>query len=115
MKNSAAHHPNINFITISHSDQPSTEKWLEAIGEAASGSVTVIVDTEREIYAKWGLGVVSWGHVLSPTGLLGIWKSGRKRAFGIDQQRVVVGGSLVGTWPLMRRVLSLGRSCNEGG
>lgn len=82
MKNAAAHHPNINFIAISHSDQLSTEKWLEAIGgpsEAASSSATVIVDVEREIYAKWGLGVVSWGHVSSPTGLLGIWKIGKEK------------------------------------
>ena len=75
MRNVTAQHPNVNFIAVSHSDQPSTEKWLEAIGgpgEAASGSVAVIVEAEREVYAKWGLGVVSWDHVLSLAGLLAV-------------------------------------------
>jgi hypothetical protein len=56
MRTAAIKHPDINFIAISHSDQPSTEKWLNAVG--GPGSVRVIVDAEREIYAKWGLGVV---------------------------------------------------------
>lgn len=67
---------------MSHRDQLSTEKWLEAIGtpgEAVSGSATVIVDAEREIYAKWGLGVLSWGYVLSLAGLLGVWKIGKEK------------------------------------
>jgi hypothetical protein len=57
MRNAIAQHPNTNFIAVSHSDQLLTEKWLEAIGapgEAVSGSATVIVDAEREIYAKKG-------------------------------------------------------------
>ncbi|KAJ6109148.1 hypothetical protein N7486_001382 [Penicillium sp. IBT 16267x] len=77
MRTAAAQHSDINFVAISHSDQQSTEKWLSAVGGA--GSVTVIVDADREIYAKWGLGVVSWGHVLSPSGMLAVLKMGREK------------------------------------
>jgi hypothetical protein len=82
MRTAAAEHPNINFIAISHSDQSSTEKWLKAIGgpgDATSGAVTVIIDAEREIYAKWGLGVVPWSHVLSLSGILRVWKIGKEQ------------------------------------
>ncbi|KAJ6156445.1 hypothetical protein N7497_005330 [Penicillium chrysogenum] len=66
--NTASQHLSINFIAISHSGHASTEKLLEAIsgpGDTSLGSVA------RENYAKGSLGVVSWGHVLSPAGLLG--------------------------------------------
>lgn len=41
-------------------------------------SVTVVVDADREIYAQWGLGTVSWSHVLSPAALVSIWNLGRE-------------------------------------
>jgi hypothetical protein len=77
MRTAATHHPDINFIAISHSDQPSTEKWLNAVG--GPGSVKVVVDAERETYAKWGLGVVPWGHVLSAAAMVNTWKLGREQ------------------------------------
>lgn len=82
MRTAAAKHPDINFITVSHSDQQSTEKWLKAVNGSDSGSgsdgssVTMIVDADRQIYAKWGLGIVSWGHILNFAGLTSIWKLG---------------------------------------
>ncbi|OJJ76020.1 hypothetical protein ASPBRDRAFT_116045 [Aspergillus brasiliensis CBS 101740] len=69
LRTAAKNHPEINFVAVSHSDQPSTERWLESIGgntESGSNPVTVIVDADRKIYAQWGLGVTSWSHVLSP-------------------------------------------------
>ncbi|KAJ5627766.1 hypothetical protein N7490_009994 [Penicillium lividum] len=77
MCTAAARHPDINFIAISHSDQSSTDKWLSAVGGA--GSVSVVVDFEREIYALWGLGVVSWSHMFSPAGLMGIFRMGKDK------------------------------------
>jgi len=77
MRTAAAQHLDINFVAVSHGDQQSTEKWLSAVGGA--GSVTVIVDADREIYAKWGLGVVSWGHVLSLSGMLAVFKMGKEK------------------------------------
>ncbi|KAJ5735226.1 uncharacterized protein N7483_000351 [Penicillium malachiteum] len=82
MRKAAAHQPDINFIAISHSNEQSTEKWLEAVGGSSetgsSASVSVVVDADREVYAKWGLGTVSWGHVLNPVGILAILKMGKE-------------------------------------
>ncbi|KAJ5094397.1 hypothetical protein N7456_010258 [Penicillium angulare] len=83
MRKAAAEHPEINFVAISHSDQQSTDKWLDAVGGSkevtSSNPVTMIVDTERKIYAKWGLGTVSWSHVLSPSGMLGVFRMGKEK------------------------------------
>ncbi|KAJ5723207.1 hypothetical protein N7488_001242 [Penicillium malachiteum] len=82
MRKAATQQPDINFIAISHSSQQSTEKWLEAVGGSSetglSASVSVVVDADREVYAKWGLGTVSWGHVLNPLGILAILKMGKE-------------------------------------
>ncbi|KUJ21003.1 uncharacterized protein LY89DRAFT_704959 [Mollisia scopiformis] len=72
----ASQHANaINFVAISHSSQSSTEKWLSAIGGA--GDVQVIVDSERAVYAKWGLGVSSAWHVLNPWSMWEVYKLGK--------------------------------------
>ncbi|KAJ5608986.1 hypothetical protein N7528_009553 [Penicillium herquei] len=82
MRKAAAQQSDINFIAISHSNQQSTEKWLEAVGgpteTGSSSSVFVVIDADREVYAKWGLGTVSWGHVLNPLGILAILKMGKE-------------------------------------
>ncbi|KAJ5917360.1 hypothetical protein N7466_010914 [Penicillium verhagenii] len=77
MRTAATEHPEINFVAVSHSDQQSTDDWLGAVGGA--GSVRVIVDADREIYASWGLGVISWGHLFSPGGLLAVFKMGKEK------------------------------------
>lgn len=77
MRTAATQHLDINFVAISHSDQQSTEKWLNDL--EGTGSVTVIVDVERQVYARWGLGVVSWGHVLNPAALVNAWKLGKEQ------------------------------------
>lgn len=57
----AEQHPAIRCIAISHSNNLSTRKWLQAIG--GHDKVHVIVDDGRTIYAKWGLGVAGWTHM----------------------------------------------------
>ncbi|PWY82161.1 hypothetical protein BO70DRAFT_336502 [Aspergillus heteromorphus CBS 117.55] len=82
LRTAASKHPDINFIAVSHSDQPSTDRWVESVGDRGNdgaNQVEVIVDAERKIYAQWGLGLSSWGHVLSPSGLASVWKLGRER------------------------------------
>lgn len=66
----------INFVALSHSNQDSTNKWLDAIGGA--GQVQVLIDPERQTYAKWGLGVSSFWHVLSPWSLWSVYKTGKE-------------------------------------
>jgi hypothetical protein len=74
MRDAASQHPDVSFIVVSHSDQGSTDRWLEAVGGA--GSVAVIVDAERATYAAWGLGTSSFWHVLSPSGLYSAYSLG---------------------------------------
>ena len=76
LRSSASSHPDVAFIAVSHSDQASTDKWLAAVGGA--GHVKVIVDSERKIYAAWGLGTSSFWHVLSPGGLWNVYKLGKE-------------------------------------
>ncbi|KAJ5888017.1 Alkyl hydroperoxide reductase subunit C [Penicillium taxi] len=72
----AAETPSIRFVAVSHSDQASTERWLEAVG-GAGDSVQVIVDAKRNLFAQWGLGVSSLWHVLNPAGLWEVYQLGR--------------------------------------
>jgi AhpC/TSA antioxidant enzyme len=65
----------ISYIAISHSDQASTDAWLSAIGGA--GNVEVIIDTDRALYAAWGLGPSSLWHVLNPAALLTVRRMGK--------------------------------------
>ena len=75
-RSAAALHRGISFVALSHSNQDSTEKWLKDVGGA--GQVQILVDPTRKSYAKWGLGVSSFWHVLSPWSLWSVYKSGRQ-------------------------------------
>ncbi|KAM0724189.1 hypothetical protein Q7P37_000071 [Cladosporium fusiforme] len=76
----ARHHADITFLAISHSSDAATQTWLHSLPQAGSepDNLNVIVDEDREAYAAWGLGVASFGHVLSPSGLYAVWKLGRE-------------------------------------
>jgi hypothetical protein len=69
-------HPDIRYIVASHSDKPSTDKWIEAVGGA--GQVEVIVDPERTTYGRWSLGMSSFWHVLNPWSMSNVLKVGRE-------------------------------------
>ncbi|KUL82338.1 hypothetical protein ZTR_10517 [Talaromyces verruculosus] len=83
IRKASSQQPDINFIAVSHSDEPSTTKWVTAVrgmGEPrSSNTVTVLVDPERKIYAQWGLGTTSWSHVLSLKALMNIIKLGSEK------------------------------------
>jgi hypothetical protein len=67
-------------VAISHSDESSTQKWLQEVGgPGAPNPVEIIVDYEREIYAAWGLGTSGVLHVLSPGGLYAVYKLGKEK------------------------------------
>ncbi|KAL3428350.1 hypothetical protein PVAG01_01859 [Phlyctema vagabunda] len=72
----AVHHPKIDFVAISHSEQEATEKWIAAVG--GKGEVQVIVDPTRELYARWGLSTSSAWHVLNPWSLYGVYRLGKE-------------------------------------
>ena len=78
LRTAAEQYPHISFIAVSHSDRIATDHWLEAL--SGSGAVQVIVDQDREIYAKWGLGASGWSHVLSLGALWSVYKLGKAEA-----------------------------------
>lgn len=67
--------PEVNFVAVSHSDQESTDKWIISIG--GQWEVQVIVDADRELYAKYGLGASSAWHVLNPWSMYSVYKLGK--------------------------------------
>jgi hypothetical protein len=104
MRETASSYPDMHFIAVSHSDQPSTLHWLEAVGGA--GHISIVIDTDRGSYAAWGLGVSSCWHVLNPWSLASVYWLGTKEgiwnkptetgtrwqssgSFGVDQSGVV--------------------------
>ncbi len=76
LRAAASAHPSITFVAVSHSDQSATDKWLQAVGGAQN--VRIIVDTERELFARWGLGVSSFWHVLNPASMWSVYKLGKE-------------------------------------
>ena len=56
---------------------------LSSGGRAAQ--VRMLVDSERKLYAQWGLGVSSFWHVLNPWSLWSLYKTGKQE--GICDRR----------------------------
>ncbi|KAI1384649.1 uncharacterized protein F4822DRAFT_433192 [Hypoxylon trugodes] len=54
----------VHFVAISHSSPEATERWVVKVG--GNWEVRVVVDYERELYSRWGLGVSNTWHVLGP-------------------------------------------------
>lgn len=77
LKDTAAHHPEVHFIAVSHSTKAHTDRWLESVG-GAGDNVGIVVDDKRTLYAAWGLGTTGWWHVLSPWALWNVFKLGRE-------------------------------------
>ncbi|CAG9944103.1 unnamed protein product [Clonostachys rosea f. rosea IK726] len=67
-------HHDIHCIAVSHSSEEATDRWLPQVG--GTWSTDVIVDEERDLYAKWGLGLSSTWHALSPSVLWSAYKLG---------------------------------------
>ncbi|KAF2853705.1 hypothetical protein T440DRAFT_389479 [Plenodomus tracheiphilus IPT5] len=71
LRATASKHPDVNFIAVSHSDRASTDRWLASLrssppstNQSPPPNLQIIIDTEREAYAAWGLGTSSFWHVL---------------------------------------------------
>ena len=80
LRETARAHRAISFIAVSHSSQSATDTWLASLPQAGSepDNLQIVVDEAREAYTAWGLGVSSFGHVLSPSGLYAVWRLGRE-------------------------------------
>lgn len=43
-----------------------------------AGQVKIVVDSDRKLYAQWGLGVSSFWHILNPWSLRSVYRTGRE-------------------------------------
>ena len=43
-----------------------------------AGQVKIVVDSDRKLYAQWGLGVSSFWHILNPWSLWSVYRTGRE-------------------------------------
>ena len=75
-RTTAASHTEMHFVAVSHSDTAATERWLASVD--GTGQVQTLVDSERTMYAQWGLGVSSFWHVLNPWSLWSVYKTGQQ-------------------------------------
>jgi hypothetical protein len=64
MRSLANRHTSIHFVAVSHCTQQATDEWLRKVGGA--WNVDMVVDESRDLYAMWGLGTSTWGHLLNP-------------------------------------------------
>lgn len=71
----------MQFVGISHSDQPATDKWLKDIGGA--GKVEVVVDDRQESFSTYGLGLSSLWAVLNPSSLSAAINLGKTEGYGV--------------------------------
>lgn len=81
LREAADQNPSICFIAVSHSDKPSTEKWLHDVG--GTGNVEVLVDDERKSFSTYGLGLSSFWAVLNPSSLRNAMFMGKEEGINI--------------------------------
>lgn len=72
LRQMAEAHPDVHCVAVSHSDKPATDKWLQSIGGEVA--VDVVVDHERQLYGRYGLGVSSMWHVFNPWSMSDVFK-----------------------------------------
>lgn len=66
----------LHCVAVSHSSPEATERWVVQVG--GNWEVEVVVDHEREMYARWGLPTSSTWHVLSPLSLYKTFQLGKQ-------------------------------------
>lgn len=76
LREASSQYPDIHCIAISHSDQASTDKWVQDVGGA--GKVEVLVDFERQSFAAYGLTASSFWAVLNPWSMSNVFTLGKQ-------------------------------------
>jgi hypothetical protein len=65
---------NVHCVAVSHSSREATERWIPQVGGV--WQTAVIVDENRDLYAKWGLGLSSTWHAFNPMALYSVYRLG---------------------------------------
>jgi alkyl-hydroperoxide reductase/thiol specific antioxidant family protein len=63
-------YPDVEFIAVSHATTNATAAWCGMLGGVER--VRIVVDTDRTLYAAWGLGLTSAGHFLGARSLAAV-------------------------------------------
>ena len=63
-------YPAVEFVAVSHATAAATASWCGTLGGMAR--VRVVVDTDRTIYAAWGLGLTDARHFLGARSLAAV-------------------------------------------
>jgi hypothetical protein len=67
--------PNVHCIAVSHSSEEATDKWLPQVG--GTWNVDMVIDEQRDLYAKWGLGISSTWHAVNPFTMWNVFSLGK--------------------------------------
>jgi hypothetical protein len=86
----ALDHPEVDVIVVSHGDRTVTDAWIATIG--GLGSMRLVHDPQRALYAHWGLGEARLMHFAGLPSLFGVvrlWAQGirNRDATGTRWQR----------------------------
>jgi hypothetical protein len=77
LRRHADRHPDVRVVAVSHAAEAPTRSWCAAIADGR-GTVELVVDRERELYAAWGLGTTSLSHFLGRPSLAGVARLARQ-------------------------------------
>jgi peroxiredoxin len=72
----ANHHPDVQWVAVTHAPQGATDAWCEAVG--LQSGVLVLADPDRSLYATWGVGTTSLRHFAGRRSLRGVANLARR-------------------------------------
>ena len=67
----------VRFVAVSQAPAQATQEWCQAVA-GGPGRVTIVVDPDRAIYGRWGLGPGSLAHFLGPRSLKEVMRLARR-------------------------------------
>ena len=66
----AEQHPHVAVFLVSHGNASQSTEWINTLG--GLGRLRLVIDTQRELHAKWGVGFSNLWHFAGPSSLLGV-------------------------------------------
>ena len=67
----------LRVIAVSHAPSDSTARWCDAV-TGGPGSVELLIDEDRRLYAAWGLRRSTLGHFMGPDSLREVARLARR-------------------------------------
>lgn len=66
----AEQHPHVAVFIVSHGNASQSTEWINTLG--GLGRLRLLIDTQRELHAQWGVGFSNFWHFAGPSSLLGV-------------------------------------------